>query len=250
MKRDPNQSEWKDIGMAVGACTAILVAGALVSLRSVMSNSSVALVLVLVVVAAASIGGRRAGMVTALAAGVAFDFFHTEPFNRLTINSADDVETVILLVLVGLAAGELVVRGEELRQRGATSHDELGRVHRVTEAAVEHPAEIIDVAIAELCDGLFLQRCWYEPGPPTVSRPEIGRRGTIHRTHYRLSGGEFELPDDELALPVRFGDRELGRFVLVPRPGVGVARDRRLAATSLADVVALSQAGHTSSTTP
>lgn len=235
-------SEWRDMGAAVGATTAILVAGGLVGLRDVLSNTSVALILVLVIVGAASIGGRRAGVVTAIAAGVAFDFFHTEPYNRLTINSADDVETVILLCTVGLAAGELVVRGREIRRRGEVSHGELERVLRVADAATAHPNELFDVAQAELRDGLGLDRCWYEPGPSTAVRPEIGPRGTIARTDYRLSGGEFELPDDEIALPVRSDSEEFGRFVLIPTPGIGVARDRRVGAVAIADIVALALA--------
>ena len=36
---------------------------------------------------------------------------------------------------------------------------------------------------------------------------------------------------------------ELGRFVLVPTPGVGVAKDRRVAAVAIADLVAVSLSG-------
>lgn len=235
----PAEREGGEIGAALGAGTAILVAGALVGLRSVLSNTSVALILVLVIVGAATIGGRKAGVFTAVAAAIAFDFFHTEPYNRLTIDSADDVETLVLLVVVGLAAGELVQWGREKHRRGAMSHDELGRVHRVAEVALQSPAELMDLALAELGDGLGLQSCRYEPGPATALRPEISPKGTISRTSYRLSGGEFELPPDEVALPVRADGADAGRFVLVPTPGVGIARDQRIAAVTIADLVAL-----------
>jgi Domain of unknown function (DUF4118) len=231
--------EGGDLGAALGAATAILVAGALVGLRHVLSNTSVALILVLVIVGAATIGGRKAGVFTAIAAGIAFDFFHTQPYNRLTINSADDVETLVLLVVVGLAAGELVTWGRDKARRGAMSHDELGRVRRVADVAVHAPPQLLESAIAELTDGLLLRKCWYESGPVTVPRPEISPRGTIFQTSYRLSGGEFELPRDEVALPIRVEGGEGGRFVLVPTEGVGVARDRRLAAVAIADIVAL-----------
>jgi hypothetical protein len=231
--------EGGDLGAALGAGTAIVVAGALVGLRSVLSNTSVALILVLVIVGAATIGGRRAGVCTALAAGVAFDFFHTEPYNHLTISSADDVETLVLLVGVGLAAGELVMWGRKRGRRGELSQGELGRVHRVAEAAVTTPGDLIAIATAELSDGLGLQACRYEAGTSTVLRPEISPRGTISRLDYRVSGGEFELPGDEVALPVRPGGSEIGRFVLVPTAGVGVAREKRLAAVAIADVVGL-----------
>lgn len=237
--REPIEREWQDLGVAVGAVAAILVAGLLVGVRSLLDNTSVALVLVLVVVGAAAVGGRRAGMITAIAADIAFDFFHTEPYGRLAINSAQDIETVVLLVAVGLAAGEVVVRARALERRGQLSHEELERVRRVVDVASARPDDLVEVVLAELRDGLGLQRCWFESGPTALVRPEIGPRGTISRTVYRVSGGEFELPDDEIALPVRVGTAELGRFVLVPTRGIGVARDRRIAAVALADVVGL-----------
>jgi hypothetical protein len=237
--REPIEHEWRDLGVAGGAVAAVLVAGALVGARSLLDNTSVALVLVLVVVGAAAVGGRRAGMTTALMAGIAFDFFHTEPYGRLTIDSAQDVETVLLLVAVGLAAGEIVVRARALERRGTMSHDELERVRRAVAGASAHPDDVVELVLAELREGLGLERCWFEAGPTDLVRPEIGPRGTITRTVYRVSGGEFELPDDEIALPVRLGTTELGRFVLVPTRGIGVARDRRIAAAAMADVVGL-----------
>jgi K+-sensing histidine kinase KdpD len=104
------ESPWQDFGAPVGAASAIVIAGGLVGVRSLLDNTSIALVLVLVIVFAASVGGRPAGFLTALAAGVAFDFFHTEPYGRLAVDSAHDVETIVLLVLVGIAAGEISLR--------------------------------------------------------------------------------------------------------------------------------------------
>jgi K+-sensing histidine kinase KdpD len=232
------QSPWQEFGAPVGAIAAIIVAGGLVGVRSMLDNTSAALILVLVIVGAASVGGRWAGFVSALAAGIAFDFFHTEPYGRLAIDSAQDVETVVLLVLVGVAAGEMVVRARRVEQARALSHEELARVRRVADTATTHPDEAVATALRELQVGLGLQRCWYEPGAATVVRPRIERRGTLDQTAYRLSQGEFELPDDEVALPVAWSGQELGRFVLVPTPGIGIAKDRRVAAVAIADLVA------------
>ncbi len=240
MSEREREREWDDLGAALGVLAAILVAALLVAVRGHVDNSSVALVLVLVVVGAASIGGRRAGLFTALAATLAFDFFHTVPYGRLTIASWDDVETAILLMAVGLLAGELVVRRDRLRTTGQVSHTELERVRRVGEAALHLEAvELVDRAERELVDGLMLRGCRYEDGPARAARPTLSTRGTIERTDYRLSGGEFTLPPGELALPVRSRDAEIGRFVLEPTEGVGVARDRRVAAIAVADLVGL-----------
>jgi len=40
-----------------------------------------------------------------------------------------------------------------------------------------------------------------------------------------------------VALPVVGAGRSLGRFVLIPTPGVGVSKERRLSAVALADQV-------------
>jgi hypothetical protein len=233
---------WQDFGAPVGATVAILIAGGLVGLRPLVDGTSAALVLVLVIVGAAAVGGQRAALATALAAAVAFDFFHTEPYGRLSIDSANDAEIVVLLVLVGLVSGEIVTRARLVDRQRALSHRELLRVHRVAETVSRHPVDTIDAAVRELRDGLGLQRCWYEPGVATVDRPRIGPRGTLDQKLYRISNGEIELPDDELEIAVRASGEELGRFVLVPTPGVGIAKDRRVAAAAIADLVAVAMA--------
>ena len=42
-----------------------------------------------------------------------------------------------------------------------------------------------------------------------------------------------------MEIPVRSGDRIIGRFVLLPTPGVGISKDDRLIALALADQVGI-----------
>ena len=42
-----------------------------------------------------------------MSAALSFNFFHTVPYLTLEIDSADDVETTLLLLAVGLAVGQL-----------------------------------------------------------------------------------------------------------------------------------------------
>ena len=60
----------------------LAVAAALAPFRDRVENTHVALIFVVTVVAVASIGNRVAGYLAALLAGVWFDFFFTEPFQR------------------------------------------------------------------------------------------------------------------------------------------------------------------------
>ena len=60
---------------------------------------------------------------------------------------------------------------------------------------------------------------------------------TTKEFHYTHEG--FELTREGVEIPVRSGDRILGRFVLIPTPGVGISKDDRLVALTLADQVGI-----------
>ena len=93
--------------VALGVAAPICVAAALVAVRDHLLNANVALILVLVVILAAVGGGRSAGAAAAVSAALSFNFFHTMPYLTLEIDSADDVETTLLLLAVGLAVRQL-----------------------------------------------------------------------------------------------------------------------------------------------
>ena len=110
------------VGVAVGALGPIVVALILVPVRTELDNANLALILVLVVVIAAIIGGRRAGALAAIVATLSFDFFLTQPYLSLKIETSDDLETALILLGVGLLVGAVASRGRrserETRARG------------------------------------------------------------------------------------------------------------------------------------
>src|SRR5258708_7141648 len=79
--------------------------------RDSIANTNAALGLVLLIVAAACTGIRSAGFLAALSSAASFDFFLTEPYNRFTITDRTDLETAVLLVLVGAAVTEVALWG-------------------------------------------------------------------------------------------------------------------------------------------
>ena len=93
----------------LGAFAAIVVAAALVPLRDWLGSTNVALILAIVVVVAATFGGRLAGIVTSIAAAASFDFFHTKPYLTLTIDKREDVIAAVLLLVMGVIVGELAM---------------------------------------------------------------------------------------------------------------------------------------------
>ena len=127
-----NLSDSDVMGIGIGSLVALTAAGLLGAFRGGVDRPNAALVLVLVVIAAAAIGGRWAGVATGLTAAAGFDFFLTYPYNSLAIKSSDDVVTTILLVIVGLAVGTMAIAGREARDQSRAGTREVAGLYRVT----------------------------------------------------------------------------------------------------------------------
>ena len=229
----------RDVGIAVGGIGPITVAALLVGFRDHIQNTNVALILVVMVVAAAAIGGRFAGATSAFISALAFDFFHTQPYLRLTIDTADDVETTVLLLVVGLMVGNLAAGAMRARASAAESSLEIQRIHRVAERAArgEEAVQVLEAAQDELVELLTLRSCKFEAQPILSALPRLDRSGRIDTTVWRFRDGGFELPAEGVELPVYGRGQHLGRFVLEPTAGVGVTLEQRVVAVAIADQV-------------
>jgi K+-sensing histidine kinase KdpD len=237
------------IGVAVGIPAAVGTGAVLALARDVFDQTASALILMIVVVAVAALGGRAAGVITAFAAMVSFDFFHTRPYLSLTINSRDDVETTILLLIAGLIVGTLASWGRRATYRASEARAEINRIHRVAEIAASGAdvATVIRAAQDELRSLLTLRVCRFEAIPFNdagyARRPRLGRNGSIElqpimrfaRAGHRAG---FELPEEGVDLPVLARGHEVGRFVLIPTPGIPATLEERVVAVAIADQVA------------
>ena len=123
-----------------------VVAAALLPLREATRSVNVALLLVLVVLFAAILGERRGGAIAALSAALSFDYFFTHPYYSLRLARGDDIETTVLLLVVGLVTGELVVRARRGRLAALVSGREIERMRRLAEvgAGSDAPGRLID----------------------------------------------------------------------------------------------------------
>jgi hypothetical protein len=217
------------------------MAGALVSVRDHFALVNVALILILFVLLGAVIGGRVAGVTSAFIAAISMESFHTQPYNSLKINDAADIETTILFLIVGLAIGEIAVRADSIRTAVARHRDELHRVQRVAHLAAsgESDDDLVLAVRAELIEDLKLRDCTFEQPPFTTSYPTLASsgvfRGSDPHDHRVYTKDGFDLPSTGVELPVVANGRTLGRFVLMPEPGVGVSFERRMVAGALAD---------------
>jgi hypothetical protein len=229
----------RNVGLVLGWLAPISVGAALVGVRDHIQNANVALILVVVVVAAAAVGGRLAGATAAVVSALSFTFFHTQPYLRLTIDSADDVETTLLLLAVGLLVGHITARSMRARASAVESSLEIRRIHRVAERAArgEEAAGVVEAAQDELVQLLTLQACRFEAQPFLTALPRLERSGLLDQRVWRYRDGGFELSPEGVELPVYGRGQQLGRFVLEPTAGVGVSLDQRVVAVAIADQV-------------
>ena len=136
----------------------------LIPIRDDVDNTNVALLLVVVVVAVASVGARTAAALAALSAAASFNFFFTAPYYSLRIESRDDVETAVLLLLVGLAVGELASRGLRAQAAAARGRRDLASLHSLGAlvAKGEDADYVLMATEAELTHLLGLAACRFE----------------------------------------------------------------------------------------
>ena len=121
------------IGLAVGGLAPIAVGALLVPFRDDIDNANLALILVLVVVRRRDRRrARRRARSPRSTATLAFDFFLTQPYLSMRIESADDIETALILLAVGLLVGEVAARGRRAaaRPRSGRGRDRPGAPRR------------------------------------------------------------------------------------------------------------------------
>jgi hypothetical protein len=224
-------------GLAIAAFGPLVVAALLVPFRDDLASANVVLVFVLVVVFGAAVGTRWSGALTAVVAAMSYDFFFTRPYQSLKIESADDLETTLLLLAIGLIVAEIVAYTRRHRARAATRSDEIDLLRRTAElvASGAQSEEVLESVKSELVTLLSLIECRYEPAPFASTLPRIERTGGIDGAHRRWIGGEFTLPGLGAEILVAARGQTFGRMVLIPDLSVGVSIEERIVAVAIVD---------------
>lgn len=231
-----------DLALPIALLAPPAAAAALIPLRADTDNANIALGLVIVVVAVATLGQRFATVVGAVSAAVWFDFFQTRPYYSFTINAHDDAVTAVLLLVVGVSIGELAIRTRRHHQAARTGSSDISRLHAIAElvAAGERPDLAVVSVAGELRYLLNLKDCIFERAPfdalPRIARFE--RSGNVVLGGLNWGVGTMGLPGKQVELVVQGYGRTFGRFLLTPTPGRPVSFDRRIIAVALADQVA------------
>ena len=247
------------VAWAVGAFVASLLIGLLVEpFRGTIGLENVVICYLLVVVAAAGVGGRSAGLVAAVSAALAYDYFLTSPYHTLVIDSPAQVITVALLVTTGIVASI----GGRVRRRSAAlaeAHaDAIRLLHRVTEtAAAGGPVDRVAAeGLQRLLGARRVSILRRSPDGFSVTvdvgdtrapleleaLTHLDREGRIPPGHHRVLDGTMVLPLEGVALDLVAGQRPFGYLVVLPGPDVPSDRTSRLAVAAMANQLAMAAA--------
>ena len=226
------------LAVAAGFAAPLALAAVLVPFRSSFPNTDAALAMIVIVVAVAAAGNRLAGLVASVSAAAWFDFFLTRPYETFTINRAADIETTVLLVVIGAAVTEIAVWGR--REHSAASR-RAGYLDGINDAARavatgDSPSAVADRIASGLIQLLSLRSCEFQYGMAGIGGPaRLEHDGTIafDGEPYDLRGGEWPA-GVRLELLVESGGRLRGRFLMQPGKYLS-AGEQLLVAVALAD---------------
>jgi K+-sensing histidine kinase KdpD len=244
------------VAWAEGAFVASLLIGLVVEpFRATIGLENVVILYLLVVVAAAGIGGRAAGVVAALSAALCYDYFLTTPYNSLVIDSLAQVITVALLVATGI----MVSIGGRVRRRSTArveAHANAIRLlHRVTETAAASGAvdRVAAKGLHKLLDARRVSVLRRSPDGFAVTvnvgdthipidmeaLTHLDREGRIPPGHHRVLNGTMVLPPKGIALDLVARGRPVGYLIIIPHRDVSADGTTRLALAAIANELAI-----------
>jgi len=234
MRRRWSAAAW----VAIGIAAPFVLATVLLPFQHRLDNTTVALLLVVSIVAVATCGRRAGAYAAAISSAVAFDLLYTHPFVSLRISASNDLQTDLALLLVGLAVGELAARGRRYQAKADSRRQELQRLHDIAgQVALENTADFVVMNVAmQLAQELGLADCRFElEYHDDRVPPHVDRGGVVWWGPNVWDTRRWGLPPWGVELPVWGHGRQIGRFILVPQDARSVEVDALVNAVALAD---------------
>lgn len=232
-------SRWQIYSYLIAVVGSVGIPAAAIPARALVQPATVALVLVLVVLMSAMLGGRGPAWAAAILGFLAFDLFHTTPYYRFHMDQIEELEIALVFIAIAAIAGEIAVQALEAREavlRAEFRQARLGRVLGAASSGVGR-AQLTRMIEHELVDELQLDTVRYEPEPRTSTRYRIDDRGQLLDRN-DIPSSRLRLPNEPVAIEVTTGGRDLGQLVLIPECERPVTDDQLFLAANLAALLA------------
>jgi len=205
--------------LLAAAIAPLALCAGLAAFRDSAPAAPAALVLVLVVVVVAATGVRLAGFIAALSSGLWFDFFLTSPYQSLKITNRADIETAVLLLVVGAAVTEIALWGRRQQARASRRAGYLDGVFGTADiVTVQHgsPSALTKHVSRQIVEILDIDACRFEAkGASRRPTASLDHDGSVTQSGRPVDVDRHGLPTEDLiALDVQHGGASYGRFLL------------------------------------
>jgi two-component system sensor histidine kinase KdpD len=188
------------VGSCVGVVLAFAFGAALLPLRSHVSVSTTALVLVVPVVLGAVLGGFVAGAVSVVAGFLVYDYAFVPPYKTLSVGNAQNWTALVVYVVVMLLVARIVDALERARVETRHGEDVMRRISEVSELLVgDQPvSRLLETIVASA------QKVFNVPGVSLLELEE-GRLVVVASAGEALSAEELRQLDPHSGRPIRVG---------------------------------------------
>lgn len=235
------------LAVAAAVAAPLALTAILTPFRTSFPNTDAALALILVVVAVAAAGSRLAGILAAASAAVWFDFFLTRPYERFSITRTTDIETTVLILVIGVAVTGIAVSGRRQHLAATRRAGYLDGINTAAQAVAlgSSATALIDDVSGQLVRLLSVNSCTFESGVAGLGRP-----ARLQADGHVVAPGQGTVLDVErdglpavTELLVENHGVLQGRFLLSAEPGARPTLEQRLVAVAFADQVGAALAG-------
>jgi two-component system sensor histidine kinase KdpD len=219
-------------GYAIALAGTAVAVAAMLPLRDRITALSEGFVFLVVVVAAASVGGLWPGVVASLAGFATFNFFFIPPYGTFRIGRVQDV--LVLLVFLGLSVliSVLFARASERAHVAEARLNELEGLQLLSEELVSMPPG------PAAYDRVLRRLTWlFDCSSAALSLQRIGDYRGLEQSE--AVGDETAPATFEERVPLTIGGRTLGLLVLRGNRGPMVPAERRVLSAFAAHLVTM-----------
>jgi two-component system sensor histidine kinase KdpD len=188
------------IGSAVGVASALVLAAAMIPVRSHLSIATTGLVLVLPVVAGVIVGGYRGGVASVAVGFLVYDFIFIPPYYTLTVGAAQNWVALGVYVVVMLLVAQVVARLQSARSEAQRRALESQRLFDLSELLVE------ERSVGELLERIVnAVKSAFDVAGVAVLLPTDGQLEVVASAGQLLSVEELHQLQPESRVPVHLG---------------------------------------------